>query len=59
VAVAASPELVDLFVVSPAAMVVLAYSAVLRDREKTTVRPAFRTPQNGWSAVGKAPAMAS
>jgi hypothetical protein len=49
VAVAASPELVDLFVVSPAAMVVLAYSAVLRDREKTTLRPAFRTPENGWS----------
>ena len=36
-------------VVSPAAMVVLAQSAVFRVREKTTLRPAFRMPANGWS----------
>ena len=40
-------------------MVVLAHLAVLRDREKTALRPAFKTPENEWSAVGKAPAMAS
>ena len=40
-------------------MVVLAHSAVLRVREKTTLRPAFMMPENGWSAVGKAPAMPS
>jgi hypothetical protein len=40
-------------------MVVLAHSAVLRVREKTTLRAAFMMPVNGWSAVGKAPAMAS
>jgi hypothetical protein len=39
-------------------MVVLAHSAVLRVREKTTLRAASRMPENGWSAVGKAPAMA-
>jgi hypothetical protein len=39
-------------------MVVLAHSAVLRVREKTTLRAAFMMPENGWSvAVGKAPAM--
>jgi len=42
---------------SPAAMVVLAHSAVLKVREKTTLRAAFMMPVNGWSAVGKAPAM--
>jgi hypothetical protein len=35
--------------VSPAAMVVLAQSAVFRVREKTTLRPAFRMSANGWS----------
>jgi hypothetical protein len=44
VAVDASPELVDLSVVSPAAIVVLAHSAVLRVREKTTLRAAFMMP---------------
>src|SRR2546430_6809937 len=38
-------------VVSPAAMVVLAHSAVFRVREKTTLRAAFMMPENGWSAV--------
>jgi hypothetical protein len=46
-------------VVSPTAMVVLAHSAVVRVREKTTLRAAFMMPVNGWSAVGKAPAMAA
>jgi hypothetical protein len=46
-------------VVSPAAMVVLAQSVVVRDREKTILRAAFMTGENGWSAVGKAPAMPS
>jgi hypothetical protein len=40
-------------------MVVLAHSAVVRVREKTTLRVAFMTGENGWSAVGNAPAMAS
>ena len=39
-------------------MVVLAHSAVVRVREKTTLRAAFMTPVNGWSAVGKAAAIA-
>ena len=38
-------------------MVVLAHLAVLRDRGKTTLRAAFMMAENGWSAVGKAPAM--
>ena len=46
--------------VSPAAMVVFAQSAVLRVREKTTLRPAFRMSANGWSvAVVMDPAMPS
>ena len=46
--------------VSPAAMVVLAHSAVLRLREKTTLRAAFMMSEYGWSvAAGKAPAMPS
>jgi hypothetical protein len=49
VAVAAPPELVD-----------LAHSAVLRVREKTTLRPAFRMSAKGWSvAVVMDPAMPS
>jgi hypothetical protein len=36
--------------VSPAAMVVLAHSAVLRVREKTTLRAAFMMGENGWSS---------
>ena len=36
-------------VVSPAAMVVLAQSAVFRVREKTTLRAAFRIGEKGWS----------
>jgi hypothetical protein len=40
-------------------MVVLAHSAVFRVREKTTLRAAFMMAENGWSAVGKAPAIAS
>jgi len=39
-------------------MVVLAHSAVLRVREKTTLRAAFMMPVKRWSAVGKATAMA-
>ena len=39
--------------VSPAAMVVLVQSAVVRVREKTTLRPAFRMSANGWSVDGR------
>jgi hypothetical protein len=47
-------------VVSPAAMVVLAQSAVFRVREKTTLRAAFRMGAKGWSVdVVMDPAMAS
>ena len=35
--------------VSPPAMVLLAQSAVCRVREKTTLRPAFRIGEKGWS----------
>jgi hypothetical protein len=38
-------------VVSPAAMVVLAHSAIFRLREKTTLRPVFRMSANGWSVA--------
>jgi hypothetical protein len=52
--------LMFLSAVSPAAIVVLAQSAVFRVREKTTLRPAFRIGANGWSvAVVMDPAMAS
>jgi hypothetical protein len=41
-------------------MVVLAHSAVFRVREKTTLRPAFKMWEKGWSvAVVMDPAMAS
>ena len=47
-------------VVSPAAMVVLAHSAVVRVWEKTTLRAAFMMSWNGWSvAFGKDSDMAS
>jgi hypothetical protein len=54
VAFAALPELVDSSVVSPAAMVVLAQSAVLSVREKTTSRPAFMMLAHGWSVFVEA-----
>jgi hypothetical protein len=38
--------------VSPAAMVVLVQSAVLRVREKTTLRPAFRMAPRPWQKGG-------
>ena len=38
-------------VVSPAAMVVLAQSAVVSVREKTTLRAAFRIGEKGWSVA--------
>lgn len=36
---------------SPAAIVVLAQSAVFKVRENTTLRPAFKIAANGWSVA--------
>jgi hypothetical protein len=61
VAVAALPELVDLFYRVTSAMVVLAQSAVFSVREKTTLRAAFGIGAKGWlvAVVVIEPAMPS
>jgi hypothetical protein len=59
VAVAASPELVDLFGRVTRGDGGVGPLGRFKVREMTTLRAVFMVPENGWSAVGKAAAMAS